>query len=438
MCLPAKVARRAAAVVAAAAMSTGCSSEGPGNILPPPPPPPPVYSIDDVAWAGTHHLVQSTAPFPEGVTASLRISGETIPLAPLNATHLVAMIPETLTGGSSSAELLLDGVAHPLGDVFVAGYVGEHRYDEPIFYDAYRWPRDASASVLGFVNGVPTRVDLEANQMQAIGLPSSGGMRGPGATPDPDVFLVVVDGVLESWRFRPTLSLVERFSYIPGFGQPVSPRQAMLMSPTAMLYAPGQHRHAVFVRDDPAQPFTWDGWFLEAEETEGVYLSPRGDRATLRVDADPAGVSVFDAASGAIAYRTPLRATFGVDFSPDGSRILLGGRHVEDRNIPRLVVLDAATGAILADTTFGYTIGAVAWDEERPYIYVLLEDPGSGPILGVFDKTTLAPVALMRPPGVVESASSCCYRAVIAPSRVSDTVHLFWFRWSWRFTLPPS
>jgi hypothetical protein len=100
------------------------------------------------------------------------------------------------------------------------------------------------------------------------------------------------------------------------------------------------------------------------------------------------------------------------------------------------MLINPTDGSVLAEKTFEQSIAAVAWDDVRPIVYVALEDGERGPTLLVLDRTTLAEVARMRPPGVVEFAASCCYRAVIAPSRTTDTVHLFWFRWSWEFTLP--
>jgi hypothetical protein len=218
-----------------------------------------------------------------------------------------------------------------------------------------------------------------------------------------------------------------------------STRQAMQMSANTMFVTPGQHLFQRYTRPHAGAPFALVTNELEqAEEVEGVYLSPRGDRATVRVDGVTLGVPVFDAATAGIAYRAPLRGSHGVDWSPDGSRLVMGGRGMVSPYPPHLVVLDAGTGALLGEKAFTQPIAAVASDDLRPYLYVVLEDNVHGLALQVLDKATLEVVATMRPSAVTTAETGCCYRAVIAPSRVTSTVHVFWWRYSWEFAIPES
>lgn len=114
----------------------------------------------------------------------------------------------------------------------------------------------------------------------------------------------------------------------------------------------------------------------------------------------------------------------------------MAGRAVESPYPPHLVVLDAATGSVLQEKAFTQPIAAVASDDVRPFLYVVLEDATRGLSLLVLDKANLEVVATMRPSAPTTAETGCCYRAVIAPSRTSNTVHVFWWRYSWEFALP--
>jgi hypothetical protein len=383
-------------------------------------------------WASREYRVTSPTFANRGHGASVKIGGTRLPLVRVDATTLQAQLPDTIPGGTHVPRLLLDGYEIVLSSVRVAGFVARTDYTRTIPTDAYAWPRDGAASVLGQTSEGLTLFNLDAGTSSVLPIPSTSNIRGPGATPDPDVYLIRNGDALQSWRLRPVPGLVEVYDDFYGDFT----RQAMLLNPDAMFIAPGQHLFQLFTRTSAGGVFQTSLFTEQAEEVEGVYMSPRRDRATVRVDGVTLGVPVFDATTGTIGYRTQLRTTYGVDWSPDGSVLVLGGRSLASPFTPRLMLINPTDGSVLAEKTFEQSIAAVAWDDVRPIVYVALEDGERGPTLLVLDRTTLAEVARMRPPGVVEFAASCCYRAVIAPSRTTDTVHLFWFRWSWEFTLP--
>ena len=384
------------------------------------------------AWASKDYRISSPEFVGRGHGASVSIGGTRLPLSRLDATTLRAELPDSILGGTYTPMLHLDGYQVRLSSVRVSWYVRRTDYSRTIPTDAYAWPRDGAASVLGQTNDGLTLFNLDAGTSAVLPVPSTSNLRGPGATPDPDVFILRQGNTMQSWRLRPQPQLVEAFDDFYGNFT----RQVMLLNPNAMFVTHGQHYFQLYTRTAPLGVFQGDPWLEQAEEVEGVYMSPRRDRATVRVDAVSQGVPVFNATAGTIGYRTQLRTTYGVDWSPDGSVLVLGGRSIASPYTPRVMLLDPTDGRVIAEKTFELSIAAVAWDDERPFVYVALEDKGRGPILLVLNNTTLAEVARMRPPGIIESSGSCCYRAVIAPSRTTDTVHLFWFRWSWEFTLP--
>ncbi len=88
----------------------------------------------------------------------------------------------------------------------------------------------------------------------------------------------------------------------------------------------------------------------EGEGIRGVFLSPRGDRATILVNyAFEGDVPVFDSLGG-VAWRAHrLRRSAGVAFNTDGSKLLMAGYDVTD--LPedvRVQLHDATTGSVLA------------------------------------------------------------------------------------------
>src|SRR5690606_17251809 len=111
------------------------------------------------------------------------------------------------------------------------------QWDRIIPTDAYAWPRDGSASVLGQTTEGLAVFDLDAGTSRVLAMPSTVNIRGPGATPDPDVFIIRNGPRVQSWRLRPVPTLVEVFD---DFYNGVT-RQMMQMSANAMFIAPGQH-----------------------------------------------------------------------------------------------------------------------------------------------------------------------------------------------------
>lgn len=383
-------------------------------------------------WAGGEFHVSGAALSQRGEGASLALGTLRIPLLRHDATTLSAVLPDSTPGGVVTPALLLDGYRIPLSTATIHGFTRSQAWDRSSLNDTYAWPRDGAASALGQGSEGLVLFDLDAGTSRVLDVPSTTNVRGPGPTPDPDVFMIRNGGRVQSWRLRPVPQLVELFDDFYN----TSTRQIMQMSANAMFIAPGQHEFSTYSRPNPATPFARVVGFEQAEEVEGVYLSPRHDRATVRVDGVTLGVPIFDAVTATIAYRAPMRGSHGVDWSTDGARLLMGGRGMVSPYSPRLVVLDAGTGGVLQARDFAQTIASVAWDDLRPYSYVVLEDRERGLSLQVLDKSTLEVVATMRPPGAAEAATDCCYRAVIAPSRLTNTVHVFWWRYSWTFTLP--
>lgn len=391
------------------------------------------FSVPASAWAGGHLPISSESFRNRGIGAALRIGAVTVLLEREDETTMVAPLPGGLPGGAVTPVLFIDGFTVTLPSVFIAGYTGAQTHAQTIGADTYTWPRTGRASVMGQTQQGIALFDLEAGTIANPAVPTNASVRGPGPTPQDSVFLLRNGTSIQAWRLGPSPAWVATYDDFYN----LIPRQMMLLSENVMLWVPGQHLYRVATRSAPGAPFD-QGGDHQAEEVEGVYLSPRKDRGTVRVDHIASGIPVFDAATGQAAYTvTGLVTTYGVDFSADGALLALGGRAGTTARPPRVLLLDAATGTVLADTLLDREIFAVAFDPDRPLLYVGVVEPGVGPVVLVLDRATFALRGEMRAPGPVESASSCCYRGVIALNRDPAAMHVFWFRWSWRFALAP-
>jgi hypothetical protein len=365
-------------------------------------------------------------------------------------------VAATLPATSGPHTLIVRGLRiEPLVvPITVYGYAGVWDAYPDLIADVLVWPRTGHASVLGVSPLGLTFIDLDTHAttvFDSVFDPSAcwTGLRGPGVTYRDSVFVVLPVGSssVESWHIGPTPALVRTH---PEHG---IPRQLMQLGDDTWLRG-GAHLVSILTRSDSTQPYLWTSY--RAEETEGVHLSPRKDRATIRVDKVPGGIPVFDVPSGALAYRVEqLEVAAGVDFSADGEYlVIVGGTTWFESPTGRVVLLRASDGHVLQDTTLDLHVFAVAIDPIRPWLYVGATDPDSSqlapgdrlpgfrPILVVLERSTFRVIATLR--GTADAPWSChyrCYKGVIALS--SDPVaYVVWgfdppATTAWQFTLPP-
>lgn len=412
-------------------------------------PPDARFQIEPAAqWSGGWVRVHSPA-LATADTAIVTIVGDTVPLETRRVadTTLAVRLPDM--SGSLQLRVQLDHWPFRLDPIDVYGYTGARQIPVLMDEDLLVWPRNGHANVLaGTPNGVAL---LQANTGHVGLFPGTGRYgfdraRGPGMTFRSGVFALAQDfgAPAELWRLLPT---TERL----GVDSEVSNRrQAMQLNARTWLLT-SHHYMDLLTWSDSLGHYVLS-WEIQAEESEGVLMSPRGDRATVLVDwvVEGGGVPVFDAPAGTVAYQVAgMERVAGADFSADGEWLaLVGGSHLggaSDTN--RLVLLRAATGEVVRDTMLDRRPFGVTLDAFAPLMYVGLSGPESPtdvfqhPVVLVLERDTGRLLAELRPP---VSAPSCflgdCYKAVIARS-AEPALYVVWGyqgeTWVWRFAMLP-
>lgn len=305
---------------------------------------------------------------------------------------------------------------------------------------------DASTSryaMLDVISGAVTPIPVPA---------ANNGCRGPGPTPDPGLFLLQrYEGpatALERWRLFPTPQLLDTLRGV------TCVRQVMQLS-TNRVFRSTHHYYELLTRPHPDSAFTSSAP-IPGEETEGVTLSPRGDRAAIQIDFDQAGPPVFDVASGSIAWRaTSFRGTTGAEFSPGGGWIALVGADSAhflgnwgmDSPGQRVEIRWATDGSVVAARSFDRALMGAAYDPTVNLVYVILaevREPGvsNAPSILVLDGSTLATRGHLRLPATVPGCLNGCYHAVAAVS-AEPAIYVVAaelgtsYTARWRFTMPP-
>jgi hypothetical protein len=398
----------------------------------------PVSVLPREQWSG-EEIRLSGAPLSGLDDAVVRV--DTFDLLPtrVDDSTLAVRLPP-LADGSYAVELRTDGRRFPLDPVSVRGFTGTIPFELSVAHELQRGPRNGHATVLA-ADEANVYV-LDAARGTHVTYPGLGSwaLRSPGVTPEEGVYLLAPAGSgggLESWRLWPTPERiathpVERF------------RQVMRLSAEAWVVT-AHHDIRIQRRADATQPWTYER--IEMEESEGVHMSPRGDRATVRVDFAPGGVPVFDAPRGTVAYRVPfMRRVEGVDFSADGEFLLLAGseRGYASTGPHHATLLRSATGEVVWDVATAGVPFAAALDPVRPYAYVGIGPSGTPadahPSVLVLDVETGRVLGELRVPSEAPRCQITCYQAILVPG-VEPAVYLVAQRTeagplSYRFRLP--
>jgi hypothetical protein len=399
----------------------------------------PVTMSPTTGWAGSPVTLHSQAFRNRGAGALLHFGAASTELARVDDTTLSARIPLNASGGSVTPTFELDGYSVPLSTVTVYGNGGVQILPLQPATNAYAWSRAGHAVLVAGTVTCPAQCqgglalfDLDARTVLSTlgGLNPWACLRDPGPSYLDSVFVVCgTSDSLEAWRLLPAPA---RLATNPsGISW-----DAIQLGPTQWLLASKYQITTPAVTVSTFQP-------------QGVHMSPRHDRATLRtlgLGGGPcfctqlAGIPVFAVPSGDVAYLvSQLRASEGVDFSPDGDLLAMVGGvtgYVSDSD--RVLLMRASTGEVLADTTlYKRGVFAVAIDPYRPLLYVGLSG-GAKPTVLVLDRTTFRVLGEMQAVDA-EPTGSCCFFGVIAVNS-QDALYVWGGNQStsvWRFTLPP-
>lgn len=401
-------------------------------------PPVPVFTLASTnLMAGGPVEVRSTEFRTRGDGASLQLGAVSLPLSRLNDTAFGASLPQTLSGPFTPT-LLLGAEQRVLAPVSVAGTVAYFIYPSGIGSNTVLHYRDGHPVAFGGIGGGKLGVyDLERNELTSSPIFDDAQLHGPVPTPEDGVFLLRSAGGASS-----TLDKYQMNGAVPtkvgSYGNFLSGSflRGMIQLNSNTFVTASNHLFQVLRRSDDGS--VEQILFGQAEETEGVYLSPRKDRATLQVDYMPqTGIPVFEATTGQVAYWvTQLVASRGAAFTGDGAELAMVGSKTGGVFGPgRILRLNSTTGAVLGDTTIDRSVFAVAYDTERPWLYVGVETPGDIPAVLVLDRATSRVLGQMR---ATEASTgvTCCYQGIIAPSPSTNSVYAFYYKYAWKFSLP--
>lgn len=336
-------------------------------------------------------------------------AGSPLEVQRVDDSTVAAMLPDGATG-THDLTVTIGELTYPIGKVTIYGFSESFSLPVAALNDLFLWPRNGHAGVIASDPGLGLLLISADTRAVQIIPQAKNHLRGPGMTPRAGEFLLMPrseDDSVEGWSVYPAVGLTSVHD-MPSLGT----RQAMQLSENGWLLT-RHHDVELYRRTDSDSP--WEVEFIRrVEESEGVYMSPRGDRATIRVDRAEGGAPIFDTRTATVAYRSPMLSSHGVDFSAAGSHLLLAGGRGSGVGPFRVVLLDATSGSEIAAQPLDREPFAATIDRSSGYAFVGVTDEEERPVVLVYDAETLEPVAELRVP---EEAPACwCYRGVIATS----------------------
>jgi hypothetical protein len=267
-------------------------------------------------------------------------------------------------------------------------------------------------------------------------------LRGPGMTYQPGTWILRGSGGLESWQLAAQSTKVsDHPEFTPGFT-----RQAAQLAPDAWLVTTSQ-AWQLYTRPDAGSPYavsTTGG----GQDPQGIVLSPRGDRAVMRVDRYPSGIAVIDVTHQGVAFLVQLTSILGTAFSSDGAQLLVAGDTGNDlpgtsAGFPsRVQLLSADDGAVLASRDLDGEAFAVAFDPSASRVLVGISRRVGDvvrPAIVVLNRADLAPIATLDAPATAAACGTIgnCFGGALAIA--GHAAHVFW-SWNgpphlWHFEL---
>lgn len=367
------------AVLSACATAPDAGSSGPVSVTP------------RAIW-GDAELTLRAGELADSVV--IRANGDTAALAQRridDTTIAVRLAP----GARGAVQLTVDDGSRRLlaEPVTVYGFIRQFDYDAGT--DILQSLDILPGQVLGGDDQGMVMLDPAAGTMRrypGTGQFSGAGFEGPGPTPEDNVFIVYpgFSQPMQRWRLFPDTQPLEVLP-LP------LPRYAMQLS-TNVLLASQTDQFDIWVRADEASGYL-RAFHMNAR-VDGVVMSPRHDRGAVIMRNEIERVPVFDA-SGAVAWRMPVNAARGVDFSADGELLAVVGGASSYDTTSHLYVLRASDGAVVGDTAFEHVASAVHFDPVLPLIYVTFltsDSAGAWPVLAVLQRDTFRPVASISVP----------------------------------------
>ncbi|MEO5800123.1 MAG: WD40 repeat domain-containing protein [Gemmatimonadales bacterium] len=353
------------------------------------------------AWPGSTVYVTS-ADFRRNFTsATLRVDTFTIQLSKsaLNDSTVSGTLPLSVSGAVTT-EVTVDGVRIPTGLIHVAGFADVRTVpgSESAFWgEMYGWVRNGVASVIGGNDATIRLLDLEQGTASVLTQSSAPYDLYPGASPTfrPGVFLRLGSGnTIEEWDFNgaPQLELGE-----PSADGSFS-RVQTRFGPNVWMTG-NDDRRWFLTRPGPNAPY------VRSAEILGNFLgssfSPRGDLVAISGFRSSGASPVYTLPNATVAFNVPMTWVFFPTFSPDGNLLATagyGGSQAQARN--RLMVQNANSGAVRADSLLAGEILGITMDPTRPRFYVAVRTATGQLEIEVYSTVTLQPIARLPSPVV--------------------------------------
>lgn len=403
-------------------MLVACSSnDGP----PPPPFDGPISASPAELWASNTLTLRAADFAVGGDDIAVTIGGLAAPATRADDTTFSATVPSEL-GGRATLVVRWRDVERTLAPLVVYGFDRVLTGSVLLPWDLRVLPGTEPVVMAGDLSNNLVLWNLVTGVEQLVpGVHGLDRSRGPGPTPDPNIYLLSPPNApfVERWRLFPTAERLDTLPVIPG-------RQVMQLSEN-VVFRSTSHQFAILTRPDPSSPFTV-ALFEGGEETESVFLSPRGDRAAIAIDGPvPLDVPVFDAATGSVAWRaSSFSGVTGAEFSADGATLLFVGpdsaHGLADTRFPvegfRVELRDATTGEVRAARAIDRNLAGATFDPIADLVYVITTRPrvigtrDIGPGVLVLRRSTLETVAELEVPANATACLNFCYKAVAAVS----------------------
>jgi hypothetical protein len=359
---------------------------------------PPVFAVTPAAqWSGGTITVRSEFFVGRTTLPPVTIGNDTLSLLRVDDTTVTTVLP---LGPSGSLTVMLQrqAGAQAIGTVARVGFRESVPLPQPIIGELYKQTIAGNPTVFGLLPAVTNWAGEIASVNLAAGTGRTyGGLLGPsdfyyGMSPTgtPGQFVVRTAALeVETWNLEPLPSRLDSTPFVPSqFVRQVAP-----LAPHIWLQT-SHHYTWTFIDTLPYPNRPVD---LPIESPWDIYISPRGDRTTVSVNAVRiAGVPVFDNATGDTAFTLPLRGVYGAAFSDDGAVLFASGGYV---NPSRIVAVDADDGTLLAQTTLPQDMIAfdLAADQSSGLLFAAAYDSTFHGLL-VFDATTLTMLGKLPAP----------------------------------------
>lgn len=372
-------------------LALAACGESPPSVPPPMPPPPPPGSTTYPAFsvvpadhfAGGAFALRMRGPGVRPFTLDILVDGQRSTMRSLDDSTMHGDLAAGISGASHEIHLLspIDTTLDPITVHGTTGYNAVRRNLPKGYLSGAVWRRGTGLFLLGTAEGL--RHGRPYGMMSLIHGPGAYRMTAPGPSFDPDLWLLRSrpDGPLERWKLSG--STLQLFETLPWTGSGTWQTYADLGIGRLLAIELDEGRILQRIGDSYVTVRRFD-----LGGAKRIVVSPTGDYAAITaargtIDPDSAtprpGIPVFRIPEGEIAYTFPnLISVTAVDFSPDGKRLaLIGGSNSAD--LDGMQLRDAATGAFIRmlEVPQSGTPRGVAFDPERPYLYVIAHTRGA-------------------------------------------------------------